>query len=438
MKEAIQFQFTSRQKIFLSGFMGLGVLCMIIILFTDGAAAPRFWSNFLLNTVFFTGIAFIALFAISAMVTAYSGWHTVFKRLWEAYSQFLLVGLILMIIVIIGLFGNFHHLYHWADAASVEADEILQGKSGFLNKGFYTIATLVTIGVWYYFARQMRALSIEEDEVAFGDFSIYKRLKKYAAAFLPIGAVTSAIVIWLWVMSVDAHWYSTLFAWYATSSWFVAMIALSILMLTYLRSLGYFPNVSVEHMHDLGKYLFGFSVFWAYLWFSQFMLIWYGNIGEETIYFNNQRSNYPILFYGNLIINFVAPFFILIRNDTKRKRGTMVLASALVLVGHWADFFLMIKPGVLHTYHEVVGHGDGHSMLGTASEQSARLVADAGHSAETASNFVSGFTIPGLLDIGVFLGFLAFFTYFVFMQLSKARLQPTGDPFIGESIHHHV
>lgn len=439
MKEAIQFQFTSRQKLVLSGFMGLGLLCMIIIFFTDDALAPRFWSNFLLNTVFFTGIAFIAVFAISAMITAYSGWHTVFKRVWEAYAQFLVVGLILMVIIIIGMYGGFHHLYHWADAASVEADEILQGKSGFLNRGFYTIATLVTIGVWYYFARKMRHLSIEEDRSATGDYSAYKTIKKYAAGFLPIAAVTSAVIIWLWVMSVDAHWYSTLFAWYATASWFVSMIALTILTLLYLRSIGYFPDVSVEHFHDLGKFLFGFSIFWTYLWFSQYMLIWYGNVGEETIYFHNQRNNYPVLFYGNLVINFVVPFFILLRNDTKRKKGTLIVASVLVFLGHWMDFFLMIKPGVLHTYHELGGHGEGgHSLLGAGSEQTARLVSDAAHGAETASSFVSGFTIPGLLDIGVFLGFLAFFLYFVFMQLTKARLQPVGDPFIGESFHHHV
>ncbi len=439
MKEAIQFQFTSKQKTTLMGFMGLGVLCMIIILFTDDALAPRFWSNFLLNSIFFTGIAFIALFSISAMVTAYSGWQTVFKRVWEAYAQFLIVGLILMIIVIIGMYGGFHHLYHWADAASVEADEVLQGKSGFLNKGFYTISTLVIVGSWYFFAYKMRGLSIQEDQLPTGDYSAYTTLKKYAAGFLPLAAVTSAVIIWLWVMSVDAHWYSTLFAWYGTASWFVAMIALTILTLLYLRSIGYFPDVSVEHFHDLGKYLFGFSIFWTYLWFSQYMLIWYGNVGEETIYFHNQRNNYPVLFYGNLVVNFVVPFFILMRNDTKRKKGTLIVVAVITFIGHWMDFFLMIKPGVLHTYHELAGHGEGgHSMIQGVQEQSARLVADAGHGAETVSNFVSGFTIPGLLDIGVFLGFLAFFMYFVLLQLTKARLQPVGDPYIGESFHHHV
>lgn len=440
MREAIQFQFTSKQKNFLYGFMGLGLLCMIIILFTDDALAPRLWSNLLLNSVFFTGIAFIALFSISAMVTAYSGWHVVFKRVWEAYAQFLIVGLILMVIVIIGMFGGFHHLYHWADAASVEADEILQGKSGFLNKGFYTIATIIIIGGWYFFAHRMRALSIEEDQSDTGDYSAYVRIKKYAAGFLPVAAVTSAVAIWLWVMSVDAHWYSTLFAWYATSSWFVAMLAMTILTLLYLKNIGYFPSVTVEHFHDLGKFVFGFSIFWTYLWFSQYLLIWYGNVGEETIYFHNQRSNYPVMFYGNLVINFVVPFFLLMRNDTKRKTGTLIVSSVIVLFGHWMDFFLMVKPGVLHTYHELAGAGEGgHSLLGAVSEQSARLVADTGgHGGEAVSTFVSGFTLPGFLDVGVFLGFLAFFMYFALIQLTKARLEPVGDPYIGESIHHHV
>lgn len=440
MKEAIQFEFTSKQKTFLFGFMGLGVLCMIIIFITDDALAPRFWSNFLLNTVFFTGIAFIALFSIASMVTAYSGWQTAFKRVWEAYAQFLIVGLILMLIIIIGMFGGFHHLYHWADADSVANDELLQGKSGFLNKVTYTIVTVIVLGVWYFFARKIQQLSLEEDRLATGDYSAYRRIKKYAAAFLPIAAVTSAVVIWLWVMSVDAHWYSTLFAWYATSSWFVAMLAMTILTLLYLKSIGYFPMVSVEHFHDLGKYLFGFTIFWAYLWFSQYLLIWYANIGEETIYFHNQRTNYPVLFYGNLVVNFVVPFFVLMRNDTKRKLGTMVLASIIILFGHWADFFLMIKPGVLHTYHELMGHGEGgHSLMGEVSEQSAKLVSDAGgHGAEAVSTFVNGFTFPGFLDVGMFLGFLAFFMYFVMVQLTKTRLEPVGDPYIGESIHHHV
>ena len=149
--------------------------------------------------------------------------------------------------------------------------------------------------------------------------------------FLPLAGFGSAFVVWQWIMSVDAHWYSTMFAWYTGASWFVSMIALTILLLLFLQSMGYYKNVSVEHYHDLGKFLFAFSIFWTYVWFSQYMLIWYANVGEETIYFRERVDNYPALFYLNLLINFIAPFFILMRNDTKRKMGSLGFAAGLVL-----------------------------------------------------------------------------------------------------------
>lgn len=419
-----RFEMTSRERNVLFGFMGLGVVCMLLTFFGDDANHSRFWSNYLINAVFFTGISFIALFVLSAFTTAYAGWHIVLKRLWESYSMFLIVGLVLILVIIAGLWGHFHHLYHWADEATVATDPILQGKSSFLNKNWYTFGTIIIIGVWYFlFARPMRALSISEDTEGDSSYSHYRKYKKYAAIFLPIGGFTSAALIWQWVMSVDSHWYSTLFAWYTTVSWFVAFLALTILLVVYLRSRGALPFVTIEHLHDLGKYLFAFSIFWTYLWFSQFMLIWYGNVGEETIYFHTRREEYPVIFYGNLIINFLVPFFILMRNDTKRKIGSLVFVAVVVLFGRFLDFFQMIKPGVYHTAQEVAGaHGNEHAQ-------------EAGHQA---SAFVSGFTIPGLLELGTFMGFLALFIFFVLNQFGKAAPLPKRDPFLAESLHHHV
>jgi len=416
---------------------------MGITYFTDDAFHSRFWSNFLHNTVFFTGIAFLALMFLCANLIALAGWHVVFKRLWEAYAQFLWVGLILMVIVIIGMWTKGHHLYHWADAESVMNDEILQGKSGFLNPMSYTLFTIIVIGGWYFFARKMRVFSIEEDSAKKFDFSIHeKKMRVWASWFLPIGGFTSAAVIWQWVMSIDAHWYSTLFAWYCTISWFVSMLCITVLTLVYLKSRGYYPQVKSDHFHDLGKYVFGFSVFWTYLWFSQYMLIWYGNVGEETVYFRQRFDQYPVLFYGNLVINFVLPFLVLLRNDTKRKMGTMTLICSIVLVGHWLDYFLMIKPGVLHTAHELMGHGASHGAIDAAHGPVAQAVSHAsetaGHAAEHASTFVSGFTLPGFLELGTFLGFAALFVFFFFVQLTKAPLVPAKDPYIDESLHHHV
>lgn len=436
-----QFTLAGREKTLLFSLMALGVVCLGITYVIDDELHTRFWSNFLHNSVFFTGIAFLALMFYCANLMGLSGWHVVFKRVWEAYAQFLIVGLVLMTIIVIGVWTHMHHLYHWADAEAVAQDEILEGKSAFLNPVMYTIFSIVVVGVWYFFAQKLRNLSIEEDGVQKYDFSIHKKqMKTWASWFLPIGGFTSAAVVWQWVMSVDAHWYSTLFAWYATISWFVSMLCITVLTLIFLKSRGYYPQVTEDHFHDLGKFVFGFSVFWTYLWFSQYMLIWYGNVGEETIYFRQRFDDYPVLFYGNLLINFVLPFFVLLRNDTKRKMGVMAVICSIVLLGHWIDYFLMLKPGILHTAHEVLGHG-GHEVVQAAADAShgaAHGAEATGHGAEHGSAMVPGFTIPGLLEIGTFLGFGALFVYFFMTQLEKAPLVAERDPYIDESLHHHV
>lgn len=422
------FTFTLAQRKWLTIAMAVGVISMIATFFTDDAFHTRFWSNFLLNTVFFTGISFVSLFIICAFITAYAGWSTVIRRIWEAYAQFLIVGLIFMLVIIGGLWFKYHHLYHWADEASVKGDRILLGKSAFLNKYWYTFGTIIIVGIWYFlFARKIRALSVKEDEDPGTNFKVHRTMRKYASAFLPIGGFTSAAMIWQWVMSLDAHWYSTLYAWYCTASFFVSAMCLTIIMIIYLKSIGYLQYVTQEHLHDLGKYVFAFSIFWTYLWFSQFMLIWYGNNGEETIYFHTRREKYPVLFYGNLILNFVLPFLILIRNDTKRKLGTLGFVAVLVLFGHWIDFFQMVKPGALHTAHELMEH--------TANAHGNAAGHDAHHAA---SNFAEGFTIPGFFEVGTMIGFLALFIYMAFQHLSKASLVPKNDPYLEESMHHHV
>lgn len=458
-----QFVFEKQQKSTFIGMMILGVICMVLTFVGDDAFHTRFWSNFLHNSVYFTGIAFGALFVLSASLLAYGGWHTIFKRVWEAYSLFLIVGLVLMGVIVAGVLGGFHHLYHWADKASVEADEILKGKSGFLNPMIYTIFTIGFVGIWFFIAQRMRAISQDEDQNGNESFSQHKKLKFWAAIFLPLGGFSSAAIIWQWVMSLDAHWYSTLFAWYCTASMVVTMYAFTLLILVYLRSKGYYTLVTQEHLHDIGKYIFGISIFWTYLWFSQFMLIWYANVGEETIYFKTRLEEYRPLFFLNLGINFFIPFLVLIRNDTKRKVGSLVFVSIIVILGHWLNFFLMIKPGVLHTAHELAHH-DTHKVGGNESEIKMHSVktsqenhADANSAPHTAAathgeghevvshdshsdhaEVPAGFHFPGLLEIGTWIGFLGLFLYFVFWQLTKARLTPPNDPFVGESYHHHV
>lgn len=436
------FTFEAKHKSLFIGAIVVGVICMALTVVFDDALLTRFWTNYLHNTVFFTGIAFISLFIIAAFVTAWAGWYVQFKRVFESMSLFLVPGLVLMIPIIAGLWGHFHHLYHWSDAAEVAKDPILQGKASFLNTNWYTFGTLIVVGIWIFFAWKLRQLSLDEDKSGTSDFKHHHTTRVWAAAFLPIAGFSSAAMIWQWVMSVDAHWYSTLFAWYCGASWFVAAMAVTVCTLLYLKSKGYFEQVSMEHIHDLGKFMFAFSIFWTYLWFSQFMLIWYANVGEETVYFQERMRDYPFMFYANLGLNFIAPFFILMRNDTKRKNGTMVLASIIVFFGHWLDFFLMIKPGALHTAHEALAHhaGEhGHEAATEGAHHAAEAAAHGGaEAAHHAAEFMMGFTMPGLLEIGTMIGFLGLFLYFVFHRLTKAPLVPENDPYLGESMHHHV
>lgn len=426
------FKFESGVKKVLFAFMGVGIICLAINFFADDELHTRFWSNILVNSAFFTGIAVMALFFYAANIIGLSGWYTGFKRIWEAMYGFLPVGLLLMTIYGLGTVFDFHHVYHWAIEEEVATDPLLQHKSGFLNSGWYLAATIVFGGIWFYIGWKIRQLSKKEDKEGTIEFKYHRRMQFWAAVFLPIGGFTVAAAVWLWVMSVDPHWYSTLFAWYCMISWLVAFFALVILVLKFLKAKGYYSNVTNEHIHDMSKYLFAFSIFWTYLWFSQFMLIWYANIGEETIYFNVRMDQYPVLFYGNLVINFILPFFIFMRNDTKRKTGTVVFIAIMVFFGHWLDYFLMIKPGALHTAHEVLGT---HHDAGIAEAHGS------GHGDDTlghASEFVSGFTLPGLLEIGIFVGFLSLFLYIFFNNLQKARLVPVKDPYLEESLHHHV
>jgi uncharacterized membrane protein len=180
------------------------------------------------------------------------------------------------------------------------------------------------------------------------------------------------------------------------------------------------------------------------------MLIWYANVGEETIYFKERYDKYPVIFFMNLAINFALPFLVLMRNDTKWKKGSLSFIAIVVFLGHWLDFFLMIKPGVLHTAHEIGGHGahgahggaHGHDAGHGVVEAAGHAAEAAGHgahaAAEHASSIVSGFTFPGLLELGTMLGFLGLFGFVVFSVLGKNKLTSVKDPYLEESLHHHV
>ncbi len=379
--------------------MGIGLVSLVAQFLTGDQYHTEFWSTWLHHSVFFTGIAFTAAFFLAGLIIGFGGWMTTIRRIWEAMSMFMIVGLVLLAVIVLGVWGHFHHLYHWntpgiTDPTQPHYDKILAGKSGFLNPIWFTIAATGFVALWYFLAKKMRDVSLAQDEHETPDFKLYKKSRNWAAWYLPAAGFLSPLFFWLVTMSVEPHWYSTMFAWYSMVSVWLASLALTMLLIIYLKSKGYLEYVTKDHLHDVGKFMFGISVFWTYLWFDQFMLIWYANNGEETIYFKERMEHYPVLFYGNLLLNFVAPFFILMRNDNKRKFGTLTIAALIIFFGHWWDFFYMIKPGARAAAFEAShtsGHGhdahtttlDAHGSVAHAAEATKSAVESVGaHVAE--------------------------------------------------------
>jgi hypothetical protein len=285
----------------------------------------------------------------------------------------------------------------------VAEDPILNHKKGFLNKNFFAVATFLTIGLWSLLGWKMRQLSRSLDE---NPITSLEGRKKYiwnntvwGALFIVVFALTVlSSTPWLWLMSIDAHWYSTMYSWYTFASTFVSGMALVALFVIYLKNNNYLEYVNNEHLHDIGKFMFAFSVFWTYLWFSQFMLIWYANIPEETIYFKSRAQGiYSGIFWLMFIINFIAPLLILMTRGAKRNYGTVAFMAVMIIFGHWLDFYQMVFPAVSPDHVPMI-----------------------------------------VYDFGVALFFVGLILFVVGRALAKAPLLAKNHPFVKESLIHHT
>jgi Ni/Fe-hydrogenase subunit HybB-like protein len=203
-------------------------------------------------------------------------------------------------------------------------------------------------------------MSLESDKTGSMDYETGKKwvFKNtiWASLFVVVFGLTVASTIpWLWLMSIDAHWYSTMYSWYTFASSFVSGVSLIAILVIYLKNRGQLEYVTEEHLHDLGKFMFAFSVFWMYLWFSQYMLIWYANIPEETGYFKIRVSGpYRGIFFFNIIVNFLCPLLILMRKGSKRNWSLITFMAVLIIFGHWIDFYQMVMPGALREKSELM------------------------------------------------------------------------------------
>jgi hypothetical protein len=396
------FAIPKQYKTWSLALMGVGILSLIIGFIMYGSGT-RFWSALLQNSVYFLLVVNAAMFFFCASTLAMGGWQLAFRRVTEAISACVIpIGIITFIILMCIVFGSKDGVYDWLNKDQVSKDAILKGKSGFLNPTFFTIWTTLSIGLWTVLGMKMRKLSRQTDSAPLsieeGKKYIFKNTV-WASLYIVWFALTVASTVpWLWLMSTNAHWFSTMYSWYTFASTFVAGLALISLFVIYLKNKGYLEYTNHEHLHDLGKFQFAFSIFWTYLWFSQFMLIWYANISEETIYFKNRfEGAYSGLFYLNLIINFLAPLLIYMSRNAKRSYVTVTFMSVALLFGHWIDFYQMV--------------------FGSTTRDHVPM---------------------NLFDFGIAAGFIGLIMWQTGNVLSRYPMLAKNHPFLKESVIHHT
>jgi Ni/Fe-hydrogenase subunit HybB-like protein len=374
------FELPASYKKWTMGLIGAGVIALLYGLimfhpFSHGAngeanSGTRFWAVLLQNCTYWLLVVNASMFFMGVTTLAMGGWQVALRRVPEAISSVVpVLGIIAFLILMAIVWGGHDDIYVWVNKETVEHDHILKGKSGFLNPVFFTVWSSITIFLWWFLGKKMRDFSIESDETGPMDYETGKKWVNknilWASLFIVFfGLTVGSTIPWLWLMSIDAHWYSTMFSWYTFASTFVAGMALIALFVVFLKNLGQLEYVTDEHLHDVGKFMFAFSVFWAYLWFSQYMLIWYANIPEETGYFKIRvQGPYRGIFFLNLILNFVCPLLILMKKSTKRNYTMMTFMAVLIIFGHWIDFWQIVMPGTLKENAELMPFEFGIAAL---------------------------------------------------------------------------
>ena len=385
------------EKIKLSRIYIIATLVMIVVgiaaLVIAFAGNPvRGWANILLNNVYFLSLAVGALVFVAIQRVSHSGWSAGFIRVPEAMAGYLPVAAVMLLVMIPGA----RSLYHWAAPGVTDHDLLLAFKSPYLNLPFWILRMVIYLGLWILMFVIIRRLSLKEDSV--GGLEIFRKLEHRSKVFIFIVLITFSFAMIDWIMSIDAHWYSTVFA----LKDFVAAFHHAAIVITFIVLLmnqrGHFPFLNKSHLGDFSRYIFMLCIIWGYFWFSEFMLIWYANIPEETAYFlpRMRGEGWNFFFYANILINWFLPFVLLMPKATARNRTFLKIVIPFLIVGQFIDLYVQIFPGTV-----------GQQVL-------------------------------GFQEIGTFVGFAGLFMLVTGWTLSRAGLYAVNHPFLDESKNHHT
>ncbi|HRK08143.1 MAG TPA: molybdopterin oxidoreductase [Pseudobdellovibrionaceae bacterium] len=373
-----------------AGAIFFGLVLFAVALWKD---PTRAWHGYLTSYMYWTNLALGGLFFAAIQHVAKAGWSVTIRRIAESFTAFLPVAAVGAVAWLIGS----KHLYEWLDQSLVAKDAILQGKSAYLNAKAMIFRTVLFFGLWLFFSKVIIGRSLQQDE----DGKVEHTVKNvgWSIAFLLVFALSYSFFTVDTLMSLQPHWFSTIWGVYNFAGLFQSFLAMLVIFTIYTMKKGWLRGlVSEDHLHDLGKFLKGFTVFMAYIGFSQFILIWYANLPEETIFYL-ARSNgwWMTISVSLLLLKFAVPFLLLLPKWAKRTPGHLVMVSVLILIMQYVDIHWMVYPTL-----------DPYQPL---------------------------FSWP---EVGSFALFGGLFLWSVTRFLAGHKLVPVKDPRIQEAIHHHV
>jgi len=370
-----------------SVFIVVGLAAFIYGIISD---QQRTWANYLLNNFYFLSLAVGAAFFLSLQSVTQSGWSAGFRRIPEAMMAYIPFAGILLLFLIVGM----HNIYQWSNSDLVSTSKALQHKSAYLNIPFFFTRLVIFFVVWIFLSYKIRKASLREDEI--GGLENFKKAEWYSKIFIFVLAITFSLTGVDLIMSIDANWSSTIFALKNFVAAFLHGSAVIFIIIVILNRKGYFSFLNVSHIHDFARYIFMISILYGYFWFAQFMLIWFGNIPEETVYYAIRWNHeWQPAWIADIVLNWAIPFFVLLPVNTSRNKWIVFSVALILIAGQWIDLFIEIFPGSV-----------GHSHF-------------------------------GFIEIGTYLGFAGLFILVVGFSLTKASIVPQKHPYIEESYHHH-
>jgi hypothetical protein len=413
-----QIEFKGKAKTWSLVFIALGIIG-IAYGFLSGSG-ERTFANLLLMGYYFTCVCICGVFFCAVQYVAQAGWSASVLRIPQGFARVLpIAAVVFIVIVCAGLFTThtgpneegkqtvLPYLYKlWAlkgvtTPGNENYDAVIAAKSGFLNVPFFLTRIVLYLVSYSFLGWLLVKYSNNEDEL--GGMLNYNKSFKVSVIFLVIFGFTIPLFAFDSIMSLEAHWFSTMFGWYNFAALWVGGLSVMTLTIILLRENGKLQWITEDHLHNFGQLIFGFSVFWTYLWFGQFLLTWYANLPEEAAYFYRRwQPQFIGWFWLNIVINFVTPLLVLMSRDSKRMVKVLKVACIILICGHWLDYWQMIMPGAVgpqeNWYNEI-----------------------------------------GPIEICTFLGFAGLFIYFILTALSKFKsLAPVKHPFLEESLHHHI